>query len=423
MKRITYKLENGIKVIMVNDDKARTVKFRISVKAGSDYETKEQNGLSHFLEHMCFKGTKKRSSKNISFDLDAIGASYNASTSTDSTTYYAKAGAEKFDVIFDIVSDIYLNSILPEEELEKERGVIIEEINMYEDEPRSKVDDVFIKLAYGDQSAGRPIIGPKENIRNFTQKDFLDYRNARYVPSNTILVLSGKFNVALARKKIKEVFGKVKNKKSPKQIKTKESQNNPELSIFYKDTDQAHIIFGFRTTNIYSEDRWALQMASMILGGGMSSKLFTRMRDELGMCYYVGSMSASDAEKGMFVVYGGMNKNKASDAVNEMLLLVGKIKNGDFTDKEFEKARDLWIGRREMALETAHDLADLYENNIFYDKEIMTPEQIFKRIRKITKKDVVSVMNKYVKNQSLNLAIVGPFKNTNDFKKVIDKKI
>jgi predicted Zn-dependent peptidase len=134
-------------------------------------------------------------------------------------------------------------------------------------------------------------------------------------------------------------------------------------------------------------------------------------------------MSASDAEKGMFVVYGGMNKNKASDAVNEMLLLVGKIKNGDFTDKEFEKARDLWIGRREMALETAHDLADLYENNIFYDKEIMTPEQIFKRIRKITKKDVVSVMNKYVKNQSLNLAIVGPFKNTNDFKKVIDKKI
>lgn len=188
-------LKNGLRVITVPMEKSPTVTVFVLVEAGSEYEEKEENGLSHFLEHMCFKGTKRRPNcSDLSQELDEIGAVYNAFTSNEYTGYYAKAQFDQVDKILDIVSDMYLNPILPQAEIEKERGVIIEEINMYEDLPQRKVQNVLSDLVYGDQPAGRTILGPKENINKFNREDFLNYRAKHYVAEATTLIVAGNFS-------------------------------------------------------------------------------------------------------------------------------------------------------------------------------------------------------------------------------------
>lgn len=283
IKAKKIKLRNGLRVILVPQPGSLATTAMVSVEAGSKYETKDINGISHFLEHMCFKGTTKRPSPiMISEELDGLGAESNAFTSQESTSYYAKAKNENFGQILDVVADMYLDPIFNKNEIEKEKGVIVQEINMYEDTPPRRVAELFMQLVYGNQPAGWDILGRKEVIRGITRNDFIKYRSKHYVPQATIITISGGFNESGLVKKIEKYFSVLKPGVKSKKLKVRESQSKPKENIYFKESDQTHMVLGFRAFGVRDERRVALQVASEILGGGMSSRLFKKIRDELG---------------------------------------------------------------------------------------------------------------------------------------------
>src|SRR3990172_6332839 len=240
-------LKNGLRIITIPMKESLTTTVLILVEAGSKYETKEINGISHFLEHMCFKGTEKRpKSIDISSELDAIGANYNAFTSMEYTGYYAKSQPKHFEKILDVVSDIYLHQVFNSSEIDREKGVIIEEINMYEDLPMRRAQELFTSLLYGDQSAGWDIAGKKEIIQKLNRDDFVKYKSAHYLPQATLVIVAGKIDEVEAEEKIKNYFSLIQSGKKNQKIKTEEKQKKPEISLKHKKTDQTHIVLGVR---------------------------------------------------------------------------------------------------------------------------------------------------------------------------------
>src|SRR3989344_2972155 len=265
-KKLT--LANGLRIITVPQPGNVATTVLVLVEAGSKYEQKEINGLSHFLEHMCFKGTAKRSTAMaIAGELDGIGAEYNAFTSQEWTGYFAKAQKHETDRILDVVSDLYLNPVFDPKEIEKEKGVIIEELNMYEDMPQRKVQDLFLELLYGDQPAGWDVGGKKEIIQKLTREDFLKYRGQHYVAKATIVVVAGAFDEKEILEKIKKHFSHIPATDKGGKIKTVDKQEKPEILLKYKKSDQTHLVLGCRAFDAFDKRRYALEVLADILGG------------------------------------------------------------------------------------------------------------------------------------------------------------
>ena len=410
-------LKNGLRIITVPMKDNATVTVMSLVEAGSNYETKDKNGISHFLEHMCFKGTEKRpSSSMINIELDSLGSQSNAFTGNEYTGYWAKAHHSKTEKILDIISDIYLNSEFPEGELEKEKGVIIEEINMYEDLPRMKVGEIFEELLYGDQPAGRPVIGPKENIKKMTREDFVKYHKDHYVAKATTVVVAGKINEKKVIAQISKLFANVSNGKKGKIEKVTEEQKKPKAKIFFKETDQTHLIIGFRAFDRYDKRNTALSLLSTILGGGMSSRLFQKMREELGICYYVRSGKNTYTTHGNFAISAGVSNARVKEAIGGIVEEVRKIADELIPENEIRKAKDYLIGTMFLGLESSDSLADFYGfQELLHDKKIQTPDDIVKKVEKITASDIRKVAKEVLKNENFNLAMVGPFKDAGEF--------
>lgn len=286
MKKTT--LKNGLRIITAPLKNTRATTVLVLVKTGSKYEEKNLSGISHFLEHMLFKKTKKRPSPlKISEELDRIGGEYNAFTGEDYTGYYAKVDSTKTELALDWVSDIYLNSLLPKDELEKERGVIKEEINMYYDNPMSYVQLLFGKLLYGDQPAGWDIAGTKETVSKMKRDDLFEYMKKQYVGKNTVVVIAGGFDVKKIEEKAVRIFSKLKKGEPKEKVEVVEKQNKPEVLLSYKKTDQTHLVLGARAFNSFSKQSYSQKIMASILGGMMSSRLFIKIRDELGLAYYI----------------------------------------------------------------------------------------------------------------------------------------
>ena len=401
---------------------APSVTVMALVEAGSEYETKEKNGISHFLEHMCFKGTEKRpNSIDISRELDSIGSAYNAFTSYEVTGYYAKAHPKHFNKILDVVSDIYLNPTFPEAEIEKEKGVIIEEINMYEDMPKEKVGMVYEALLYGDNPAGWSILGPKQNIKTMKRADFLDYRKTHYVPAKTVIVVSGNVDANTAFKKIENIFGSMSQGKVIKKKKTIEKQNMPALKVGEKDTDQAHLIIGVRAFDLHNKRMPTLRLLSTILGNGMSSRLFQKMREELGICYYVRSGISDLSDHGHFHISAGVDRTRLALAVKGILEELRKIKNQKVSAAELRKAKDFLIGGMYLGLESSDALANFYGSHEIMREKIKTPKEVEREIEKVTAHELQKVAQTILVNKGLNLALVGKCKRgeENDLKKIL----
>ena len=268
-------LKNGLRVVLIPSPQSLAAAALVSVESGSKYETKNINGISHFLEHMCFKGTKKRpTTLALSSEMESLGAVFNAFTGHELTGYFAKVSPEKIDNALEIVSDLYLNPIFNEKEFEKEKGVIIEEINMYEDLPMKKVQDLFLELVYGDQPAGRPVIGDKAIIRSMTRQNLLAYRQIHYVPKATAVIVAGAFDKKKMLKRIEKLFGAIPEGEKSGKEKVKESQKIPQTLLYFKESDQTHLVLGLRTFDMYDERKYALAILGAILEGGMSSRLF-----------------------------------------------------------------------------------------------------------------------------------------------------
>ena len=409
-------LKNGLRVITVPMKDNPTVTVLVMVEAGSKYETKEINGLSHFLEHMCFKGTTRRPKAiDISRELYTVGAQYNAFTSQEYTGYYAKADFKHLNLLLDVVSDMYLNPVFEDKEIEKEKGVIIEEINMYEDLPHRKVQEIFMRLLYGDQPAGWDIAGTKENIKNIKRSNFLDYRRRHYVPSATTVVIAGKFDEKKTLSNIQKMWDDIIDGKKKGKVKTIESQAKPAVLLQHKDTDQTHLVLGVRSFDTYSKNNPAIKVLAAVLSGGMSSRLFQKLRDEMGICYYVRAENDTYTDHGVLQVSAGLDNKRVKEGIEAILEEFRRLKIETVSANELNKVKQQLQGNLYLGLETSDSFAEYCGYQEVLNKPIKTPEQIIAEIQAVTSADVKKIANKIFQDKCLNLTIVGRFKDQNEF--------
>jgi predicted Zn-dependent peptidase len=418
VKKIT--LKNGLRILLVPEPRNRAATALILVQAGSQYEAKRENGVSHFLEHLMFKGTTDRPQPGmIAHELTALGAQFNAFTDQEHTGYYAKVQAEKFPKALEIVCDLYLNPLFDKQEIEKERGVIIQEINMYEDDLPARAARDFNFLVYGDQPAGWDVAGEKPVIRQLGREDFIEYRARRYVMPGTVVVIAGKFDERRTLVQIEKYFGGIRRYPVLPAKKTTERQSSPRVSLHFKESDQAHIVLGFRAFDTFDRRRHALRALGDILGGGMSSRLFMRIREQMGAAYYIGAGSDLSLDHGMFSVAAGVGHAKIMPVIRAILEECRALRDRVVPDAELQKSKDHLIGGIALGLETSDDLASFYGGQEILGRPALSPEQVMDRIRKVTVEEVQNAARDIIRNKRLNLAIVGPYKSQTPFKKIL----
>ncbi len=420
MKVIEKTLPNGLRVVMVPQADAATATVLILVGAGSKYETKRENGLSHFLEHMFFKGTTLRpTAKIISEQLDNLGAVSNAFTSHEYTGYYVKGNPKHTETFIDVLSDIYLHSLFSEKEIEKEKGVIIEEINMYEDMPQHKVWDVLFATMYGDQPVGWPISGTKEHVRNFSRKDFLRYQKEHYTSSNTVITIAGAFDEKKIFAAIKKQFGTVAMTDAKDKKKVRDTQKAFQQKVFHRKTDQAHLALGFRSPALGHKDGPTASLLATMLGGGMSARLFQELREELGVAYYVRAEHDPFTDHGMFTISAGITTNRLTEVLDCIVAVLQDLKNNPINKEELTKIQEYSVGMMRLGLESSDSIAGFYGSQLLLKKGYKTPEQLTKEYLSVTPEDLKRVAKKIFVSTSATLVLVGPF----DEKKLIENPL
>ena len=413
-------LKNGLKVVLLPRQDALSATVMVMVAAGSNYETRAESGIAHFLEHMCFKGTKRRlGPSDISAELDSLGAKYNAFTSNEYTGYYATVESKQVDKAFDVIADIYLNPQFNQVELDKERGVIFEEMNMYEDTPSQQVHDHLATLIYGDQPAGRPVIGTKETLSKINQPEVLKFWQKHYVPAATTVVVAGNFDQAKIRALIRQHFGSLPKRPVPKKLKVVEKQTKPAITLKFKESDQAHLAFGFRSKYLKHKDAYALTLLATILGGSMSSRLFKKIRDELGAAYYVWADSDLSTDHGLFVIAVGADKKRASLIAKTIMDECRILINDPLLPSELQKAKDCLTGRLTLSLESNSALAQYLAGQLTLKGEWETPSELVKKIKAVSVADIKRLAKETFRNDKLNLAVIGPFKEDKEFVEVL----
>ncbi|MDD5098903.1 MAG: pitrilysin family protein [Candidatus Colwellbacteria bacterium] len=409
MSRTSHKktvFKNGIKYIYIPQPESLATTVLVLVSTGSEYETKDINGISHFLEHLCFKGTKKRPSSDlIAGELDALGAEYNAFTGSEITGYYAKAANKNFEKILDVVADLYLSPIVDQKEMDKERGVIIEEINMYEDLPMEKVRENFSALLYGDQPAGWSVAGRKDVIKNLNREDILDYRNKHYVAKKTTVVVAG--GVDDPERLIEEKFASIGAGERIAKVPTKEEQDAPRVHIQSKETDQTHLIIGVRAFGIHDPRRHILMVLSDILGGSMSSRLFKKVREEMGAAYYIRSSADLGSDAGMLTISTGIDKNRVEEIIAAILGEMRKISSEEVSEAELNKSKEHISGKLILQLETSDEVAGYYGGEEAVSGKTHSPEEVLENIKRVKASDIKTLAEELMRNEKLNMAVIG----------------
>jgi predicted Zn-dependent peptidase len=413
-------LKNGLRIITVPQKNTQAVTVLVLVKTGSKYETKEVNGISHFLEHMFFKGTKKRPNlQAVSETLDKIGGIYNAFTSDEYTGYFAKVETSNFDLALDWVSDIFLNSTLPEKEIEKEKGVITEEINMYYDDPMNYVQILWPQLLYGDQPAGWPVSGTKESVSKISRQNLITYLRNQYVAPNSLVCLAGKFEESLVIEKVKKYFSKIGLKKPKEKLKVIEEQIKPNLILHTKKTDQTHFCLGVRGYDLFHPQKYGFEILGIILGGMFSSRLSLIIRGELGMAYYIITNVETNTDTGFLVTSAGVDNKNVEKVISTILKEYKNISQKKVPIEELKKAKNYTKGKMALMLETSDVQASFYGLQELLKKRILTPEEIYKRIDKITQNDILKIARDIFKPEKLNLALIGPFEDKIKFQQLL----
>ncbi|OGD69728.1 hypothetical protein A3I18_00370 [Candidatus Campbellbacteria bacterium RIFCSPLOWO2_02_FULL_35_11] len=401
-------LKNGLRIITIPMKDNSTVTALVLVEAGSKYENKNNNGISHFLEHMCFKGTINRPHPgDISRELDNLGAETNAFTSHEFTGYYAKAHAKQTHKLIDVISDLYLNPIFNEAEIRKESGVIIEEMNMYKDLPMRKVHDVLMELMYGGQPVGMTILGDQKVIKKVSPKDFSDYRDKHYVASATTVVVSGNIDEKKVLKDIEERFKNIGTEKKMKKVAVKETQKNPQVAIKHKKSDQTHLVMAFRAFDYFDKDTTNVSVLAGILGAGMSSRLFTKLREEMGVCYYARAHNNPFTDHGYLEISAGVDNKRVKEVIEVLLDEVRKLKTELVSESELKKVKEYITGTMFLALESSDSWAEYYGAQDILGRKLTSPKEKVQKIKNVTAEDIKRVANKIFVNKGLNLAIVG----------------
>ncbi len=421
----TQKLGNGLEVITAPILGAKTVTVLVMAATGSRFENENNSGISHFLEHMFFKGTVKRpTTLAISSALDRVGGEFNAFTGKEYTGYFVKVEAGCLELALDVLSDILLNSKFEQEEIEREKGVIAEELNMYLDNPLIYIEDLFEQCLYGDTPAGRDTIGTKKTILGLNRRKILDYVSTQYSSDKTIVSLAGGFKPG-AHKLINKYFGDFSKKGYKDKLKTNDGQNRPKLNLFYKKTDQAHLSLGVRAYSYGHKNEIIAKIISIILGGTMSSRLFTELRERRGLAYYVRTNNEPYTDSGYLTTQAGVPIEKLKEAIRIILDEYRKLREISVGAEELSRVKRCLIGRSKLQFESSDSVANWYARQAILFKEqkrkdkILTPEQYYALIKKVSAADIGRVAKEIFIKQKLNLAAIGPYKKRGEFEKML----
>lgn len=417
-------LPNGLRLILVPQAGAKAVTVLLLVEAGSKYETKDLNGISHFLEHMMFKGTKKRPTPlAIATELDRIGGQSNAFTTQEYTGYWIKADGRHLDLALDIISDVFQNSLFDAKEIEKEKGVVIEEMNMYYDLPQRYVWDLWMELLYGNQPAGWPVIGNKETIKALKRENVVGYVAEHYVAPKTLVTVAGDFKEKDIVERIEKFFGKIPTAAGKTKPPTREEQVRPAMLLHRKETDQTHLIMGFRAFSAFDERKYILEVLNAVLGVGMSSRLFQVLREELGAAYYVRSGFDLFTDHGYLAASGGFHHQKLEEVIRATSKEFRRLTEEPVTEDELEKAKEHIRGSLILNTETTDELASFYGPQEIVTREIITPDEFIAKIQAVGPRDIQSVARDIIRENQLNLALIGPHEDKNKLEPLLTLNI
>ena len=412
-------LPNGLRVVTAPMPQAKSVACFIMLAAGSRYETRDTNGIAHFAEHMFFKGTERRpTARDIAGEIDAIGAEFNAFTSKEYTGYYVKCAAEHRDVALDVLVDMLRNSKFAQEEVEREKGVIVEEMNMYYDTPRDYLEGVYDELLYGDQPLGWDIIGTKETVRAATRETFLEYLDKWYRAPRMVAGVAGAVGDDILPR-LEELLGDVQNRATGQPAPVTVAQDSPRVKLYTKASDQAHVRVGVHSYPIVHDDRYALALLATVLGGGMSSRLFTEVRERRGLAYYVYGHNMGYTDAGTLYAQGGVDIARIDEAVKTIVAEFGRIAAEPVAADELEKARNFAKGRLVLSLEDPRGTIMFGLRAEVLEGLTREPDEVIAGLEAVTVEDIQRVAQDVIREQTLNFALIGPFDEPERFEKLL----
>jgi predicted Zn-dependent peptidase len=423
MDYVKETLPNGLRIITVPMPSLESATVTVWVGVGSRYESKKISGISHFLEHMGFKGGKKyKTAKEVAEAIDAIGGEFNASTSKEWTNYYVRTQNEKIETAFSVISDMLLHPMLDKKEIEKERGVIIEEIGMYEDTPRSKILDYWENLIFEGNQLGVDEIGSRDTVGGVQRVDFVDYRKKHYSSGNIVITVSGGVTASQIRELVEKYFDGTPKGDRSRHSAFKFHAKSKKLSVHYKNTEQANFVLGFPGNELGRDDRYVESVLEVLLGGGMSSRLFSEIRERRGLAYTVAAMSDRFVDTGYFSVYAGVDPKNTRDAINVIKQELNKLKNkkkSDISKEEFEKTKGYIKGHFALGLESTKGV-----NSFFGIEEVLLgktrdPEEVLQGIEEVSIDEVVAMADRLFDFDRMKLAIIGPFTDERQFEELL----
>lgn len=406
------KLSNGVTIVAEKLPSVRSIAFGIWVGNGSRHEGKDINGISHFIEHMMFKGTKNRTARQIADEMDRIGGQLNAYTTKEYTCYYFRALDNHFSQALDILSDMFFNSTFDNKEIEKEKQVILEEINMYEDSPEELVHDLIQKAVWEESSLGQPILGSSESISLFDDKSLFSFYNKRYRPENTVIALAGNFDY-------NEIFAEIEEKFSSWNSKAEDDyiyvapKYNAQIITKTKDIEQVHVCINFPGISSGSDDVYDLITLNTIFGGGMSSRLFQKIREERGLAYSIYSYPTNYKDTGLFTIYGGMNPSQTIEVIRLIMDEIHLLKKEKISNEDLIKTKEQLKSNYIMGLEsTGSRMSSIGKSQLILNR-IKTPDEIIESLDAVSQDKITKLIDKIFDFSKTSLSIVGKIDNIN----------
>ena len=402
------KLSNGIRVGCVPMKERKSVSLGIWTHVGGRDEEPRLSGVSHFLEHLVFKGTSKRTANQIKESVEGIGGSLNAFTSEEYTCFLARSASKHMDQVFDVLSDMVLNASLKEVDIHKERTVIMEEIKMTQDQPSQLVDELLTELMWTGHALGRPIAGSLETVGRLTRDDILGYRDRYYEPSLITVVASGDVTLNRLTDLTRAYYGAIQPRQSKNIDLFTCGSKAPTVKFVTKDTEQTHLALGVHAFSKEDPDEYALEILSVILGGNMSSRLFNEVREERGLAYEIGSFTRKFHETGAFGVAAGVDNKKTKEALQVIVHELARTTSQPIKADELRRAKEFFLGQMDLALESAMNNMLWAGENMVCLGRCRTPEEVALRVEEVSGDDLMRVARKIFNEGSVNLAVVGP---------------
>lgn len=414
-------LDNGIRIVLNPMPHMASVSTGIWVSCGSRNENRDVSGISHFLEHMVFKGTQKRSSRKIKEDIEGRGGSLNAFTSEEVTCYLTKTGESLVDTALDVLSDIALCARLDKSDIERERTVIMEEIKMYRDLPDHYVEDILSEIMWPGHPLGFPVAGDFESVGSIVRKDFLEYIDRNYISENIVVALCGNFKEEKVVQKIRKIFQIKKEKKAPPPIKFNDTQSRPQIKILDKPTEQSHLSIGLHAFGKSHKDRHILSLLHIILGANMSSRLFENVREKKGLAYKIMTGVKRYKETGAFLVHAGTDHKKVKEAVSLIIKELNRIKDEPVPSKELKRAKEFFKMQFSLAMEDTMERMLWLGEHLTLLNKLPDKNKIIEKVESVSSEDLKRVAKNVFTDRGVNLALIGPVNDKG--KKELEKEL